>query len=345
MRPMVQATTLFTATAGAVVLFSCSPRAAGNDEQAMGEGLPVDTVNAGLETVLTWRHRTVLEADLNGDGRTEELVVAADVSLTANGEPLWEDGHRWGVYVEDSTQKTLLYSRFLPNGVAEVAVGATDGYGSREVLIVERTPQHSRSIVLEYRRPGSARPVSDANYLLEQWLPSLTSIRPPRERVVAPVPERFAAPWSGDTLRPEQVPAEYMRAWRVAGNRSSCALVAPAAVRVQGARPRIAQFAGGWAVAYDTPEQRSAFGVAGTGTTPDATTFDAWPHRRRWADGSSAGWGPEGGTHPNQLAYLRIAGQECLYNVWSRLGEEHLQQLLQELRFVETGGSGTLGAT
>lgn len=335
MRLIVRATTLFTVAASAVVLFSCSPRAAGNDGQGLREGLPVDTVNAGLETVLSWRHRAVLHADLNGDGRTEQLVVAADVSLAPNDEPLWEDGHRWGVYVEDSTQRTLLYSRFLPHGVAEVAVGVTDADGTRDVLILERTPQHSRAIVLEYQRPGSARPVSDANYPLQQWLPSLTSIRPQRERVAAPVPERFAAPWSRDTLRPGQVPAEYMRAWRAAENRSSCALVAPATVRVQSARPRIAQFAGGWAVAYDTPEQRSAFGVAGTGTTPDAATFDAWPHRRRWADGSSAGWGPEGGAGPNQLAYLRIAGQECLYNVWSRLGQEHLQQLLLELRFVE----------
>lgn len=77
-----------------------------------------------------------------------------------------------------------------------------------------------------------------------------------------------------------------------------------------------------------------AVGVAGTGTSPGATTFDAWPNRRQWADGSSPGWGPEGGSGPNQLAYLRIAGQSCLYNVWSRLGEEHLSTLLLQLRFV-----------
>ena len=52
------------------------------------------------------------------------------------------------------------------------------------------------------------------------------------------------------------------------------------------------------------------------------------------ADGSTAGYGPEGGTGPAQLAYLRIAGQGCLYNVWSRLGRAHLEQLLGALRFV-----------
>ncbi len=54
----------------------------------------------------------------------------------------------------------------------------------------------------------------------------------------------------------------------------------------------------------------------------------------RVADGSSAGYGPEGGTGPSDLAYLRIQGQECLYNVWSRLGRAHLEHLLESLRFV-----------
>jgi hypothetical protein len=251
-----------------------------------------------------------------------------------DGEPLWEDGHRWAVYADASGQRTLLYSKFLPHGVAEVAVGTVNSDGGRDILIVERTPQHSRAVVVRYGRPGVARLVSDANYALDRWLPSLTGGSVQTDQVATLPPERFAAPWSRDTLASDRVPAEYLQAWRAAENRSSCALIAPSNLRVSNARPRIAQFAGGWAVAYDTPSMRSAFGVAGTGTSPDTTTFDAWPHRRRWADGSSAGWGPEGGTGPNHLAYLRIAGQSCLYNVWSRLGEEHLSTLLLQLRFV-----------
>jgi hypothetical protein len=88
-------------------------------------------------------------------------------------------------------------------------------------------------------------------------------------------------------------------------------------------------------VAYDQPRLRSAFGVAGTGSRATDPSYDAWPHRRAWADGSTAGYGPEGGTGPNQLAYLRIQGQDCLYNVWSRLGQAHLEQLLESLRFVD----------
>lgn len=101
--------------------------------------------------------------------------------------------------------------------------------------------------------------------------------------------------------------------------------------------PRPAQFGGGWAVAYDLPGLRSAFGVAGTGASASGDTYHDWPHRQAWADGSSAGYGPEGGEGPKQLAYLKIEGQQCLYNVWSQLGTPHLEHLLRHLRFVETG--------
>ena len=55
-----------------------------------------------------------------------------------------------------------------------------------------------------------------------------------------------------------------------------------------------------------------------------------------WSDGSTAGYGPEAGTDPYELAYLRIAGQGCLYNVWSRLGQSHLVGLLSSIRFIDT---------
>jgi hypothetical protein len=151
-----------------------------------------------------------------------------------------------------------------------------------------------------------------------------------------PTPALPDAPWSGPRLAAAAVPAVYRTEWAKAENRAGCALVAPRALgEGTGATPRAATFSGGWAVAYDRTGVRSAFGVAGTGTTPDGDTYDRWPHTIRWADGSAAGYGPEGGTGPNELAYLRIAGQTCLYTVWSRLGRAHLERLLSELRVVE----------
>jgi|SRR5688572_24856103 len=145
------------------------------------------------------------------------------------------------------------------------------------------------------------------------------------------------APWSKAPLLGAEVPAVYVQQWSRAQNRNGCALIAFAELREgSAATPRAATFSGGWAVAYDLPQRRSAFGVAGTGSSAADSAYSAWPFWRTWSDGSSAGYGPEGGTGPNQLAYLRIAGQSCLYNVWSNLGREHLEFLLEALRRVNT---------
>lgn len=155
-----------------------------------------------------------------------------------------------------------------------------------------------------------------------------------------PIPEPPAAqpppaPWSQSRLDASETPAVYRAEWSKADNKSTCALIAPRGLgEGKGATPRRANFSGGWAVAYDTPEVRSAFGIAGTGSRATDASYSGWPHARRWADGSVAEYGPEGGSGPNQLAYLRIAGQDCLYNVWSRLGVDHLEHLLEQLRFV-----------
>lgn len=158
--------------------------------------------------------------------------------------------------------------------------------------------------------------------------------------VAAPTPDDSgpSAPWSGPTLAPDEVPPAYHAAREEAENRDWCALLAfrdpPARESDVEPTVRTAEFGGGWGVAYDLPGLRSAFGVAGTGVEPGPDTYDDWPHHIRWRDGSRAGYGPEGGSGPKQLAYLRVEGQRCLYNVWSHLGREHLETLLEELRFV-----------
>lgn len=164
--------------------------------------------------------------------------------------------------------------------------------------------------------------------------PPPVPVQPPAPVPPAP-PARLAAPWAAAPLVAGAVPAAFVTEWRGAENRSTCALVAPASLgEGADARPRRASFSGGWAVAYDREGLRSAFGVAGTGSRASDPAYSGWPHRREWADGSSADYGPEGGTGPSELAYLRIQGQDCLYNVWSRLGRAHLEHLLQSLRFV-----------
>ena len=151
-------------------------------------------------------------------------------------------------------------------------------------------------------------------------------------------------PWEAERLEVESLPAAYVDAWRNAENRDSCALLAFRHGGDDQAVARTAYFSGGWGVAFDVPGRRSAFGIAGTGSDPSSSDiYSGWPFVQEWDDGSSAGYGPEGGTGPNQLAYLRITGQRCLYNVWSGLGVDHLERLIGELRFVRIGNAGPPG--
>jgi hypothetical protein len=157
-------------------------------------------------------------------------------------------------------------------------------------------------------------------------------------RSPAPAPAVPPAPWSAPRISAGAIPAIYTQVWTRAENRAECALLAPRQLPPlsQTATPRAATFSGGWAVAYDLPETRSAFGVAGSGANAwDANVYDQWPHRVVYADSSRVGYGLEGGQGTNWLAYVRIPGQRCLYNVWSRVGREHLEQLLDHLRFVD----------
>ena len=153
----------------------------------------------------------------------------------------------------------------------------------------------------------------------------------------APTPVRAAdPPWLQPALPRAAVPQVLLAEWGDAPNRDVCAPLAPASSSRERAVPRRAEFSGGWGVAWDLPDLRSAFGIAGTGVDAGDPSYSDWPDTLVWRDGSTAGYGPEGGTGPNQLAYLRITGMGCLYNVWSRLGREHLEHLLGELRFVAT---------
>lgn len=145
--------------------------------------------------------------------------------------------------------------------------------------------------------------------------------------------------------------------WRGADNRESCAPLALASDGGKGGSVRAADFAGGWAIAFDLPGTRSAYGVAGVGLLNIDNDSIAqkrqelqkqWPYFREIAGlpaPAFAGYGLQGakpypaanpdGTGLDSLAYLRVGGQKCMYNVWSKLGRAHLEHLLDNLRVVE----------
>ena len=133
----------------------------------------MDTGRIQLDEAQRWTHRRFVDADLDGDGTPERVILTADVQTRSRGIPLWEDGHRWAVIVEDGEARTLLYGAFVPNGHAEAAILEPDSRNRRHVLVRERTPQQSRTFVIAYDSPARARTVSAAYDQVERWLPSL----------------------------------------------------------------------------------------------------------------------------------------------------------------------------
>jgi hypothetical protein len=206
-----------------------------------------------------------------------------------------------------------------------------------------RTAIAPRRVVVQFQamRPFFTRAATRAAFAMVLAANIGACARAPVHDDAPDVDRRLPAPWSEPALAAQAVPPIYLEVWRRAENRERCAPLAPARIDPalqQRATARAATFSGGWAVAYDLPVVRSAFGVAGCGASAtEPGVYDDWPHKRDFADGSHVGYGPEGGgAGPNWLAYVRIPGQQCLYNVWSRRGQAHLEELLGQLRFVSS---------
>ena len=159
-------------------------------------------------------------------------------------------------------------------------------------------------------------------------------------------------PWAQDKL-PESAARVAVTEWRKAENRSGCAALGFADIGEIGAdaRPRRADFYGGWAVAWDKKGLagtdgsgsdcatcgRSAFGIAGAGVTVDGTPFERFAHQITYSDGGRVGYGGEGfsASETRLLADVQVPGQTCLYQVWTNQGVEHMELLLQSLRLVK----------
>lgn len=183
-------------------------------------------------------------------------------------------------------------------------------------------------------------------------LAACQSDKPVQSTPAPPTPASQGSVPSGYPLAPELTRLE----WSKAENRKDCAPIVFTNSGAAGVNARAAEFSGGWAVAYDLPGMRSAFGVAGSGLLDDddddmqakeRQLRAQWPHFRMLSElpqPAFAGYGVQGakaypadnpgGTGLDSLAYVRVSGQKCLYNVWSKLGREHLETLLASLRML-----------
>lgn len=153
-----------------------------------------------------------------------------------------------------------------------------------------------------------------------------------------------AAPWSEAPLELIHAPAPLLRAWAEAENRGWCAPLAPAAA--ESAHARTVPLDGGFGVVFDAPGQpgvtddgevcatcgTGSFGMAGTMMTPAELAEDTGTLDPSYADGSYASVVEDGGV---ASATFTVAGQDCVYQVWSFQGEAHLRALLEGMRRVD----------
>jgi len=134
---------------------------------------PPVTIDLSPAEALGWRYRQETAADLNGDGSKERVVLASDVSVSATGVALWEDGHRWALVIQDRGAAMLGYAAFVPRGFVEAAILQPSAEGERQVLVQERSPDQLRALTVSYL-PAGVRSVSAAHYQIESWLPGAT---------------------------------------------------------------------------------------------------------------------------------------------------------------------------
>ena len=100
-----------------------------------------------------WAYQQKVSVDFDADGQLETAVLISDVTVDARGRPVWEDGHRWQVYVEEPTgERTYVYRQFLPNGSLIADVVRRES-GTRTLLLVARTPQAVNLYEVKYSGP------------------------------------------------------------------------------------------------------------------------------------------------------------------------------------------------
>lgn len=160
-------------------------------------------------------------------------------------------------------------------------------------------------------------------------------------------------PWSDTPLDSDAVPAPLLRAWAHAANRAQCAPLAPSALGAgEGARARTSELEGGWAVEFDRRGMpglgadgepcarcgRAVFGIAGTNLTAEDLAGEGDSVTPSFADGSQLLLEPPAEGEQVAAASLTVRGQDCVYQVWSFLGAEHVRELVSSLRLVSVEG-------
>ena len=108
----------------------------------------------------SWKFRQTMNADLDGDGTTEQVVLTARVEMM-RGRPVWDDGQPWQLYVvSPSGQRTHMYARFVQLGTLTMRLTQPDSGQTPRIVILEHLPDRLAIYEGEYRGPGQMKTVN-----------------------------------------------------------------------------------------------------------------------------------------------------------------------------------------
>ncbi len=152
-------------TALAILLASCAGEAPAPiaDESVQAPATSArDTTIIALSTIVDslippaiagesgWNYRQFADADLDGDGTVERVVLTARVELV-RGRPAWDDGQPWQVYIESADgRRTYVYAQRLQIGTLTMRVSLAEGGRPATVVLIEHLPDRLSLYEISY---------------------------------------------------------------------------------------------------------------------------------------------------------------------------------------------------
>lgn len=101
-----------------------------------------------------WNWHQSAQADLDGDGQAERVVLTARVELH-RGRPAWDDGQPWQVYVEaPGGRRTYVYARRLQLGTLALRITQAERGQPATLLLLEHLPDRLAVYEANYAGPG-----------------------------------------------------------------------------------------------------------------------------------------------------------------------------------------------
>jgi hypothetical protein len=106
-----------------------------------------------------WNYQQSAEADLDGDGVPERVVLTAQVELYRD-RPAWDDGQPWQVYIESrDSVRSYVYAQRLQLGTLAMRVAGPDSGQPASVVLLEQLPDQLGVYEVSYKGPGQVTAV------------------------------------------------------------------------------------------------------------------------------------------------------------------------------------------